>query len=347
MAPPADLTCKYNKIAVMTATTKYLLRRFSILLLAALVAACDNADGPSDTWENAVQGLYTAAISYDGKQGIVGSIHHGGSLWDMKRKERLFNWNHAEGDYTLLVSAAFSPDGRYAATASDRTIVLWEATTGAPVWFWTAPGNILSMALTPDGHYAVLGLANHTAVLFDIKNGGIKRTFTHQGKVRSVALSSDGKLLLTGSDDQTARLWDLQSSKELQRWKHDNQIITTALSATGKYAFTAAQADKATIWDTRSGQPLQTLPIKKGSYIVGAAYTSARFSEDERQLLTGTNSQLVQLWDIASGKQARRWMISKREQWKPTSAAVLAVGFSAAGRDYVAIGSNGLSYRLK
>lgn len=323
------------------------LHLFALLALGALLSACNNADDPSDSWESAVQGLYTAAISSDGERGIVGSIHHGGSLWDMKRKERLFNWNHTKGNYTLLVSAAFSPDGRYAATASDRTIVLWETTTGAPVWFWTAPGNILSMDLTPDGNYAALGLANHTAVLFDIKNGGIKRTFIHQGKVRSVSLSGDGKLLLTGSDDQTAKLWDLQSAEQLHSWQHDNQVITTALSGNGKYAFSAAQADKAIIWDVRSGQPVHTLPIKKGSYIVGAAYTAARFSEDERQLLTGTNSQLVQLWDAASGEQLRRWMISKKEQWKPTSASVLAVGFSATGRDYVAIGSNGLNYRLK
>ena len=124
-------------------------------------------------------------------------------------------------------------------------------------------------------------------------------------------------------------------------------MITTALSANGKYAFAAAQADKATIWDTKSGQAIQTLPIKKGSYIVGAAYTAARFSEDESQLLTGTNSQLVQLWNSTTGEQLKRWKISKKEQWKPSSVSVLALGFSGTGRDYLAIGSNGLSYRLQ
>ncbi|MEH6357936.1 MAG: PQQ-binding-like beta-propeller repeat protein [Pseudomonadales bacterium] len=321
-------------------------KAISGVLFCLSLAACDKAEPPTEQWESAVQGLYSAVLSNDGKYGIVGSIQHGGSLWDMKRKERLFNWNHAKGDYTLFTSTAFSPDSQYAATASERTIVLWETTTGAPVWFWTAPGKILSMALTPNGDYAVLGLANHTAVLFDIKNGGIKRTFTHQGEVRSVSLSGNGKLLVTGSDDETAKLWDIQSGEQLHSWQHGNQLITTAVSANGTYVFTAAQADKAVIWNAKSGKEVRTLPIKTGSYIVGAAYSAARFSEDEKQLMTGTNSQLVQLWDIKSGAQLKRWRISKKDKWKPTSATVLAVAFSGKGK-YLAIGSNGLSYKLQ
>jgi len=327
-------------------TSPRLLKTLIVLFFGLTLAACDKAEKPTDHWETAVQGLYTAALSSDGKYGIIGSIQHGASLWDMKRKERLFNWNHTKGDYTLLTSAAFSPDGRYAATASDRTIVLWETATGAPIWFWTAPGDILSMALTPNGDYAALGLASHMAVLFDIKNGGVKRTFNHNEKVRSIAVSADGSRLLTGSDDFTARLWDIQTAEVLQTWSHDNNVITTALSDDGRYAFSAAQADKANVWDANSGQLVKALPIKKGSYIMGAAYTSARFSEDGSKLMTGTNSQLMQLWDVKSGEQLKRWRITKKEQWKPTSAAVLAVAFSSEGK-YVAIGSSGLSYKLQ
>jgi len=332
-------------MTIFSASTR-LLKTLIVLLLGLTLAACDKAEKPTDRWETAIQGLYTAALSSDGKYGIVGSIQHGASLWDMKRKERLFNWNHAKGEYTLLTSAAFSPDGRYAATASDRTIVLWETATGAPVWFWTAPGDILSMALTPNGDYAALGLASHMAVLFDIKNGGVKRTFNHNEKVRSIALSADGTRLLTGSDDYTARLWNIETAEVLQTWTHENNVITTALSDNGRFAFTAAQADKANVWDANSGALIQPLPIKKGSYIMGAAYTSARFSSDDSKLMTGTNSQLVQLWDIKSAQQLKRWRITKKDEWKPTSAAVLAVAFSGSGK-YVVIGSNGLSYKLQ
>ena len=321
---------------------------FSLLIAAALfLSGCEKATEPSSSWENAVQGLYTATLSKDGKYGIVGSINHGGSLWDMGSKERLFNWNHTKGEYTGIVAAAFSPEGRYAATASHRTIVLWEASTGKPVWFWTAPGDILSMALTPQGDYAVLGLDDYTAVLFDVKNGGVKRVFNHNGKVRSVSVSDDAKFILTGSDDETAKLWDVQTGETLHTWQHSNQLITTALSANGKYAFTAAQADKAIIWDAQTGAQVKEMPIKKSSYIAGAAYSAARFSDDETRLLTGTNSQLIQLWNISTGEEIKRWEATKKEKWKPTSATVLAVSFSSQSGRYFAIASNGLSHELK
>ncbi len=331
-------------------TIKRSIARHSLLgvLMTAtlLLGGCEKPAKPASSWESAVQGMYTANLSNDGQFGIVGSINHGGSLWDMHSKERLFNWNHTKGQYTGIVAAAFSSEGRYAATASHRTIVLWKTSTGEPIWFWTAPGDILSMALTPHGDFAVLGLDDYSAVLFDIKNGGVKRVLNHNGKVRSVAISKDARLILSGSDDETAKLWDVQSGKLLHTWQHSNQVITTALSANGKYAFTAAQADKAVIWDASSGEQVKVMPIRKSSYIAGAAYTTARFSDDEKRLLTGTNSQLVQLWNVDTGGEIKRWEVTKKDKWKPSSATVLSVSFSDQSGRYFAIASNGLNHEL-
>ena len=330
--------------ATATRSWKHALTGAAAILL---LSACDNAEKPAASWETAAQGLYTATLSSDSNYAVVASIYHGGSLWDMRSKERLYNWNHSKGDYTGIIAAAFSPEGNYAATASQRTIVLWEVGTGKPVWFWTASGDVLSMALTPNGDYALLGLEDHTAVLFDIKNGGVKRTYRHNGKVRSVALTNDARFALTGSDDHTAKLWELDSGEAIHTWEHDNQLVTTALSPTGKYAFTAAQADKALIWDVASGKQIKQMPISKSSYIAGAAYTAAKFSADESRLLTGTNSQLVQLWNVSSGAELKRWKVTKKDKWKPSAATVLTVGFGSKSGQYYAVGSNGLSHQLK
>ena len=294
---PKDASENYNQIMSRSFIAP-------LILSCALLTACDSAEQPAASWESAVQGVYTAALSNDGAHGIVGSIQHGGSLWDMVKKERLYNWNHAQGAYTGLVAAAFSPDGYYAATADHRNIVLWQTDNGEPIWFWTAPGDVLSMDLTPNGDFALLGLDDYSAVIFDIKNGGVKRKFQHQGKVRTVSLSDDGKFVLTGSDDRTAKLWDLQSGELLHTWQHDNQLVTVALSSSGKYAFTAAQADKAIIWNTATGQAVKEMPVKKGPYIAGAAYTAARFFR-QRTGITDRHQQPIgaAVGAAISGKQ--------------------------------------------
>ncbi len=324
----------------------YVAKKAVLIILFIMLIGCDNSIPPNNSWKLATRGVYAASISSDSKYGVIGSINHGGSLWDLQQQERLYNWNHIKGEYTGLVAVAFSPEGSYAATAAPRTITLWETNTGKPIWYWTAPGDVLSIALTPQANHAILGLANHTAVLFDIKNGGIQRVFYHDNKVRNVAISADARIILTGSDDGVAKLWNLHSGELLFSWKHDNQILATVLSDSGKYAFTAAQADKAILWDTQTGEQLKEMPIKKGSYIAGASYTAARFSKSEDQFLTGTNSRLVQLWDIASGLERKRWTITKTSQWSPSSATVLTVGFGQ-NNTYYAIGSNGLSHELK
>lgn len=314
-------------------------------LLLSLLTACSQGDRPASQTEYAVQGLYSAAISSDARYAAVASIQHGGSLWDASRNERLFNWNHRQGQYSNLVAIAFSPEGEYAVTAGQHDIVLWEVTSGKSVGFWNAPAGILDIALSPNGNYALLGLDDQTAAYFDSKNGGTQKILRHEGRVRAVAVSRDGELALTGSDDNRARLWDLNSGEERESKQHSNNVNTVALSPNGRLAFSAGQLEKALIWSADSGRTLQTLSSDEGFFAQRVSYTAAAFSPDSERLLTGTSSGVVQLWNVTNGTQLRRWQVFKRDPLRPTSSTIFALGF--AGERYYAVGSNGYINELR
>ena len=74
--------------------------------------------------------------------------------------------------------------------------------------------SIYSVALTPDGTWALTGSHDNTALLWDISNpGSSPRVLSgHTSRITSVALTEDDKWALTGSYDNTARLWDLKDS---------------------------------------------------------------------------------------------------------------------------------------
>src|SRR5690606_33032158 len=153
----------------------------------------------------------------EGDLAVIGSVLHGGSLWRLSDGERLFNWNHAEGELSTLLAADFSGDGQWAATSDLATLVLWNTSTGRAERFWTAPGQITSVNLNHTATLALLGLANDQAVVFHVQRGGILHSLPHGDAVNSVALSRDGRLALTGSSDSSAKLWDLTTGEVITK----------------------------------------------------------------------------------------------------------------------------------
>lgn len=316
--------------------------KYSIIgLIGLLLSACDSAKTPLEWQTYATLGLYSAAISNDGRFAVIGAQAEGGSLWKIETAERLYDWNHQKSTRSLIAKTAFSPEGEFAVTANQQDLVLWHTATGKAEWFWSSPGEILDIALTSNGREALVGLANHTAVIFDIVNGGIKHTLRHGGRVRSVALSKNGKFAITGADDYTTSIWDISTAKRVQQMTLDNIIDTVALSDDGELAFSASSLDKGIIWSPITGKIISYISGNESFTKKRISYLSARFSDDNTQLLTGSSSGSVKLWDAQDGSLLEYWQAHKKHAYGPTSVSVIAVGFSDQG-GYLAVGSNGV-----
>lgn len=294
----------------------------------------------------AVQGLYSASFSHDAKFAIVGSINHGGSLWNFFSNERKYNWNHKQGESSQIVASAMSIDNRYALTAKPQTMVLWDMQSGAAITYWTAPSEILDVDLLPNAELALLGLVDHSAALFDVKNGGVRQVFYHDGRVNSVAYDPNSALVLSGSDDFSARLWSTRTGRELRRWEHSDEVQLVEFSPDGKRAFTMAKYDQAAVWDTEDGRLINRIPLYSSALRRGQTFTAAAFSSDGRQLLTGTANRDIQLWDVASMQRIKQWRAPRRHPASPNTAAVLALAFGPQ-ENYLAITSDGMAHKLR
>ena len=315
------------------------------VLVCTSLLGCDNTPKPSASIEVANRGVLSAALSEQGDYALIGSVFEGGSLWRLTDNERLYDWNHGPNERSTIESAAFSADGRWAASATSHTIVFWSLETGQAARFWNAPAEVLDMALTPAGDFALLGLVDGTAVMFDIKRGGIARTFRHNNRVRKVALSADGKIAITGSEDRTAMIWDVATGKALHTLNHEEEVQMVAITADGSKALSAGKYDKAVLWDVATGKALAEVPLIASMVKRGLRFTAARFSADGRQLLTGRPDQIVQLWQVDTMTQTKQWRLPKRDTLQPSGAAVVAVAF--ANDHYIAVAANGFIHTLK
>jgi WD40 repeat protein len=110
-------------------------------------------------------------------------------------------------------SVVFSPDGQRIASASkDRTICVWDATTGQIVAgpFTGHTNCVTSVAFSPDGQRIASASDDHTIRVWDATTGQIVAgPFTgHTHWVTSVAFSPDGQHIASASYDHTICVWD-------------------------------------------------------------------------------------------------------------------------------------------
>jgi len=309
-----------------------------LIISALLLQACSSGTPPEKHWEMAVKGAYSATLSRDGHNLLLGSIHHGGSYWQVDKFERLYNWNHEANKMSGIVVSAISDNGLFASTSDHRKIALWDTKTGEAFWLWEAPADIRDMDLSNDGQFALLGLESYEAAMFDIKNGGVKFRMPHEGIVETVDMSGDMTVAITGGDDSLVKVWNLQTGKPIYSWRLLNQIKVVAISQDGRTGFGSSYRGKSNIWDLTTGDLLVSLPKVEGHI------QSARFDDTGSLLLTGTSSGFVYLWQVKGAQNKGAWKLNSRNGWVSKNTQVLDVAFS--GGKYKAVGANGITYQL-
>ena len=223
-----------------------------------------------------------------------------------------------KGHMGPIIALAFSGDGKTLATASaDKTIKLWNATTGEEArMFKDVPAPVISLAFSHDGRTLAIAGANKT-VLWDVSTSKVKETLKGIGGL--VALSADGTGLAFFRHGNTKdqhwtelRLLNLATKKEraVTKWGEPVNVPDSteygtclAFSADGKTlavgsAFPLRDDTSALTWvDVASGKERGTrLPKRLGDR------ACLSFSGDGKTLVAAGTAHVCVL-DVAGGKE--------------------------------------------
>ena len=216
-----------------------------------------------------------------------------------------------------VTAVAFSPDGKYLATASeDRTARVRSLITEEEIVVLKHDGAVNAVAFSPDGKYLATASEDRTARVRSLVTGEEIVVLKHDGAVNAVAFSANNNYLATASEDRTARVWNHKASKEVARLKHDKEVKAVTFSPDGKYLITGSLDATARVWDGTTGQEIARLKHN------GVVWTVA-FSPDGKYVATASADRAARVWDAATGQEIARF---------DHDDTVLDVAFSADGQ---------------
>jgi WD40 repeat protein len=269
-------------------------------------------------------GISTLAFSSDGTLLASGGEEKLIRLWDPSMGKEVRRLVGHEG---FVKGALFAPDGKTLVSAGyDGTLRIWDPATGKPRHPprrhpkeahppRSHPGLVYSLALSPDGKLAATGGGDHCIRLWDVATGKeVRPVAAPEPAVHSVIFAPGGKSLLGLDHDGIVWRWDGVTGKELSRLgevRHEGQRPLPVLSPDGRTAARAGPGHTIELLEVATGTRLHTL---KGH---GGPPVGLLFSADGRTLASHANQDGTRLWDVATGKELRRFALPNGSGWVP------------------------------
>ena len=160
-----------------------------------------------------------------------------------------------------------------------------------------------SVAITPNGKYALSGSSDKTLKLWDLKTGKEIRTFKghiYDGYILSIAITANGKYALSGLFTGAIKLWNLETGKTIRTFKgHAYATHSVAITPDGKYALSGGWDNTLKLWDLKTGEELRTF-VGHTKYVNSVAITP-----DGKYALSGSDDEILMLWNLKTGKVIR------------------------------------------
>jgi len=300
----------------------------TILSTLLLLAGCEPSSIPLSKTRHTIVATYDADISDDGVFSLVASVNHDAGYWDLDSNVLLYNWSHSTETDVGIIAVDISADGTRAVTATEKDMAVWNTSTGQNLGFYSLPDSDLrDIAISDAGNNLIMGLGDGRVIHLNLRTGRRLEFLGHGEAINSVDISPNGRYVLSAGNDYRAIFWDSKTGQPLQTKKHNSRVVLVSLSRDGTRAFSSGIKADAFVWDLRSGEQISQLNLKKRQYVL----TSARFSKDNQQLLTGAPSRQLVLWNANDGKSEKVIRVSSRNPNRPSGAIVYAVGFTQNG----------------
>jgi WD40 repeat protein len=277
----------------------------------------------------ASEGVTEAHIRPDGRaiatcNGGTGHVR----LWDLAADARTDHWRaHHEVITGLLVDRGSSS---IVVAGVDRSLARFHPGSPAGEALTEWPGRIYGATMSRNGRWVVVLSQAGRSGIWDVREGRRVVDLPAPRSSRAAVFTPDDRRLVLGYPDGVVRTWDwadgaLANPREV---KVTGEVL--ALATDGTLVFSGRNTHSIVVISIDTGQTIRQLKTLAATY-------SLAVSPDGRLLAAGTFSGVVDVWEIASGRQL--------ESLKGQTALVNSLDFSPDGT-LLAVASRDGSTRL-
>jgi WD40 repeat protein len=180
---------------------------------------------------------------------------------------------------------------------------------GKPTIYTAPSGDISSLAISPDGKFAIFGTrgALWALVVWDLETWSeIRSIEAHNDSVNDIDISPDNQVAVS-CDSFNIRVWDLQSGEQLRSFNgHANGAWAVSFTPDGQSVVSTSEDGTLRLWSLEYGAILRR--FKLDDRVRDVAYRL-----DGSSALS-LEPDIMILWDLEKGEETRQFISESIDQ---------------------------------